>query len=337
MKAIIKGEFFRLFKSKSYFILFGIVAIIMICIVCDYNNQFYYQNGYNGYGIVRYDIDELPQLISEYEQALSEDERRLEGNLTTIERENLINQIDGIQTQLNVYRYLYEHDIPYNEYRDFAGMRNYYGDNAISAFTTFCERLTSVLPFCLSIFAIWMIAWDYFRGTYKFLYSTQTPRIKIMAGRYLTWLIISATCVLLVCTVAMCLGFLFGGAGGIVIFANASGAFGLNTFGIFCFEFVDILFRTLIIGSICFGFSLLVRNILIPVLPSAVMFIGSFFAYASSEISTFLSVLLGGFQFAFIMGGMQTLYILYAILMGVTFALACLLCGTAGFLKRDLK
>lgn len=337
MKTIIKGEFFRLLKSKIYFILLAILVIVIACLVYDYNNHFYYQNGYNGYGIVRYDIDELPQLISEYEQALVEDEGRLEGNLTTIERENLINEIDSLQTQLNVYRYLYAHKIPYDEYQDFAGMRNYYGDNAISAFATFCERLTAVLPFCFSIFAIWMIAWDYFRGTYKFLYSTETPRKKIIAGRYLTWLILSASCVLLICVAAMCLGFLFGGAGGIVIFANASGAFGLNTFGVFCFEFADILARTILIGSMSFGLSLLWRNVVFPILLSLIVFIASFFAYMSSEISTFLSVLLGGFPFAFIMGGMQTLYILYSCMIFMALAIIFMVCGGIRFSKRDLR
>ncbi|MGM9646472.1 MAG: hypothetical protein ACI3XS_07270 [Eubacteriales bacterium] len=337
MRAVMKGELFRLFKSRIFYILIAVLSAVLICLVKYYDNYFYYQNGYNGYDILRYELDELPEIISEHENLIAETERWLEGNLTTMERERLTEETETLRTQLNVYRYLYEHKIVYADYQDFAGMRNYYGDNAISAFTTICEQLNAILPFVFSLFAIWMIAWDYFCGTYKFLYSTQIPRRRIMSGRYVTWLIVSAVGVLLCCTAAACLGFLFGNGGGIVIFANVSGAFGLNHFGIFCLEFADIVFRTLAVGSMTFGLAMLWKNVLLPAFPSLMLCIATFFAYAVSEVSPLLSVLLGGIPYVFIVNGIPSLYILYVVFIGIAFALACLSIGIIHFTKKDLK
>ena len=339
MKSMIKGELFRLTKCKVYIILFAVLAVIMVFIVWDYDNSFYYQTAYNGYGISRYEIEDLPDIIAEYTEEIAECEAELaDPQLIAAQREYLEETLDGLKTQLNVYNYLYKHGIAYSDYQDFAGMYNYYGDNAISAFATFGGELTAVLPVVFSFLAIWLMAWDYFRGTYKFLYSTQTPRKKIAAGRYVCWLIVTSAGVLLCCVAALCLGYMFGSGGGTVIFANASGAFGLNTFGVFCLEFADILFRTVVIGSVSFGLSLLFRNVILPAIPPLIMLTGSLFTFViGEEVSPFLSVLMGGLPYTFIAECTRALYILYVVLIGLVFAAVCLLCGGFRFIKRDLK
>lgn len=339
MKYMIKGELFRLAKCKVYIILFAVLAVIMVCLVWDYDNSFYYCTGYNGYGISKYEIEDLPDIIAEYKEELEECEAALaDTQPAAVQREYLEELVDGLNTQINIYSYLYAHGIAYSDYQDFAGMFGNYGDNAISAFATFCGQLTAALPAVFSVLAIWIMAWDYFRGTYKFLYSTHTPRIKIAAGRYLTWLAVAAAGVLLCCIAALCLGYMFGSGGGIVIFANASVAFGLNTFGIFCLEFADILFRTLAIGTVSFGLSLLFRNVILPAIPPLAIIAGSLFTYViSEEVSPFLAVLAGGMPYTFIAEGTAVIYILYAALIGLAFAAVCLLCGGVRFVKRDLK
>lgn len=336
MKTIVRGELFRLLRSGAFFIAAAVLTAVLVCLALDYDGRFYYQTGYNGYGIVRYEAEDLPALIAGCEEQIAENERLLAGPLTESEREYLSEETAGLRTQRSVYRFLEKHEIAYADYQDFAGLRDQYGDNAISAFFTFCERLSAVLPLVFSVFAVWMIAWDWLRGTYKFLYSTQVPRKAIAAGRWLAWLAAAAGGSLLCCAAALCLGFLFGGGGGAVVFANASGAFALRLFGVFCLETADILFRTVAVGSLSFGLALLWKIPVFPLLPAAALAVAAPFAYAAAEVSPFLPVLLGGAPYGFLTGGTSVCPVCAALVWEAA-AAVCLAVGGLRFVRRDLK
>lgn len=335
MKTMIGGELRRLFQLKTFYLLLAVIAGALALLSYMYGENFSYQSGYNGYGIVKYEMNDLPAWIKDCEERIDEDEKLLAEPITQTERERLEQEICSVKTQLNVYRYLWKNNITYGEYQDFAGIGGCYGDSALSSFVAFSHKLTAVLPFMFALFAVWLTEWDFFRGTYKFLYSSDVPRKRIVAARYLGWLVVAVCGVILSCSAAALIGFSYGSGKGAVFFANPSVAFRLNFFGLFLFETADILYRTVVFGSIGFALCLLTNNALLSVLPATGVFIGAFFIPVFD--APFLSILVGGAPFAFLAEGATNFGLLAVLLSEAAVTILLAAVGVWRFVKRDFK
>lgn len=176
---------------------------------------------------------------------------------------------------------------------------------------------------------------DFSSGTYKFIYSTSTSRKKIILTRYSMWIVMALGLTLITCGLMTGLSFMFGNAQGTVIFANLTTVFEMNFFELCLFETANILFRTILIGTVVFAVSLMAKNIVVPLTLNAAWCVGGYLTYISEV--PFLNVLINGFSYAFSVIGASTIYILYYFLsaIAVTLLISCI--GIFIFLKRDFK
>ncbi len=328
---------------KSGILGFIIILIVALCVyaVIDFDNIFKYGSGGSGYGIHRYDnMEEVADLLEETDESIAEVEAELSSPTVSNSdnrehREYLEQLLSELKTESNIYRYILEKNISYEDYNDFAYVNAYKYDSAFSAATDIYRQVNYFLPFILALLSAVIMPLDFHTGTYRIIYSTSTPRKKVIASRYLTWLITAAVFTLLVCGAVAALSFMFGGAQGSVIFANLTSVFTMNYFGLCAFETVSILFRSLIVGSIIFAVSLFFKNAVVPVVVDVALCAAAYTAYFSEM--PFLNVLLNGFVYAFKGAGASTIYILYVALIWLAAAAALLVFGSAWFIKRDLK
>lgn len=337
MRKLFSAEIRRLLKSGIFYVLAAVCAAVCAVLCVYYDGEFYYQTNYNGYGIVRYETEDIPSVLENLEEEAAECETALAGTLPEAQREYFEDILSDLKIQIQIYRYLYAHGIAWEDYQDFAGFHRYYGDSAISAFESFSELLTGILPLIFAIFSLYFTVRDMKNGAWKFLYASDTPRLKIMEARFLVWLAVSAAGTVLCCLVCAGLSFLFGGAEGTVIFATETIAFGTNYFGIICMETGSILFMTLVSGCVTFGVSLFTKSVLLSVIPAACFFTASFFTYALAETIPFFSVFFGGILQIFTAGGITAPAAVSGVLAAASLAVLALSCGGLYFRHKDLK
>lgn len=337
---MIKAELRRLWKSGIIPVLFLLTAILLVVEAIIFADQFDYSRKGSGYGIREYRSEtEVLELLDETRASLEEIEEKLNsGKLIEADEKYYMELAEELRVQINIYQYISDTDLPYEEYVDYLHIRQYREDNAFSAFTHFCADLSYFVPLIFAILAAIFMPWDFHKGTYRFLYSTSRKRLTIILPRFLTWLIVAFGGTLISCSTAALIAFLFGGARGAILFANLSGVFRTNYIGVFFLETANVLLRTLVVGVIVFGIGLMVRNIFVPLAADALLCISSYVLYfANIQSSAFIDTLLCGVTQLFIDFGATNILLLYALLIQVGAMTIFSLIGALIFLKRDLK
>lgn len=337
---MIKAELRRLWKSGIIPALILLIAILLVVETVVFADQFDYSRKGSGYGIRDYRSEtEALELLDEARESLKEIESKLSsGKLIEADEKYYSELAEELRVQINIYQYISETDLSYEEYVDYLHIRQYREDNAFSAFTHFCADLSFFVPFIFALLAAIFMPWDFHKGTYKFLYSTSRKRFEILLPRFLTWLIVATLGAFLSSVFAALLAFLFGDAQGSVLFANLSTVFRANYIGVFFLETANILLRTLVAGVAIFGIGLMVRNIFVPLVANAILCIGSYILYFTSiQSGVFMDTLLCGVTQVFIDFGATNILLLYVLLIYIgAMALSSVL-GVGIFLKRDLK
>ena len=333
---MIKAEFRRLINTGIiFFIIFLVIILCTVITVLFYNDFDFGSNG-SGYGIRRYQsLEEVSELINELQEEKSEIKAIL-SNQVIIDDDKPYYEMKLLELEMqeNIYSYILENNIAYDDYNDYANISNNKYDSAFSAFRFFAQNINYFLPFIVALLAAIIIPLDFHNGAYKFIYSSSISRNKILFARFIAFLIFAIVIVLVTCISMMSISFLFGKASGSIVFANLSSVFQMNYATYFLFETINILFRTIIIGCFIFASSLFVRNAIMPSILDVGLCIGGYMVFWSNQ--PMLNTLFIGFNQNYLCIGATSMDILYSCLILIASVILCGLSGVIRFLRRDL-
>ncbi len=332
-----KAEIIKLFKSKiSYIFLFILFAFILYGVI-DFNNNYTFTIYHSGYGIAKYDSKEqLLKFKTDAETIIVELEEELnDETLTEGQRDAIEDSIYEYNKRIRIYNYLIDNDISYTDYMDFTGTCLRAEDNAFSALYWIYDVLYYILPFVLSLFAIYIFSTDFHKGTYKFLYSTNVSRTKIIKNKYFVILFTSVIISLICFLASLIISLNFGSPQGKVIFVNNDSIFSLNYFSFYLLSSLDILFRTISLVSVIYGITLISKYAYIPLIFAAVILIINIFAVFNGN--TLLLLLDDGLYALYLYGNSKNYYLIIYVLIFLLIPLITSVLGVKKFKTVDLK
>jgi len=332
-----KADIIKLFKSKFFYIILTILFAFIIYGVIDFNNNYNLSFTYSGYGITKYESKEdLLKFKQNQETIIIDLEEELnDTSLTRDEIKEIKESLSDHNIKIKICDYLIENDISYNEYMDFLGTCSKAIDNSFSAtYYIYCV-LYYALPFVMSLLAIFLISYDFHKGTYKFLYSTNVSRTKVAKNKYVVLLFISTIVSIICFFTTMFISFNFGCTSGKVIFANNDSIFALNYLEFYLISSLDVLFRTILISSFIYGITLFFKYFYVPLIFCLIILITNIFVYFNTN--HIMQLLNNGLFTLYLGGNYYNFYIIIYLLIFILLASLTLILGKIRFNKCNFK
>lgn len=251
-------------------IVFGVVYIFADFYVNSTNSDY----PISGYGIEKYDSEEdLIALRDRIKAELLEDWGDPERD-------------DRLRTLLNIYDLLIEKDIAYHSIVDYVGVSVEKRQNGFSFFRFSIILLKTILSLSVGIFASLIVVTDFQRGTYKFLYTRNVSRLKVIWYKAIWVMVFCALAVLVSASICAIFGFNAYDNSGIkyIIIANQSGAKVLNPLQFICLDTAILLQYTAFYSVLIFSLSLFLKNSVVSVLLNGAVYVLIFICYLIDNI-----------------------------------------------------
>lgn len=324
---MLKAEFRKMFKQGLiYFVLIGVLVAVLFGTIYFSSESTLDSYKHYGYQVSPYEsIDDIEALLRDAYKSL-ENPNDLDGET-----------IGRIKTSINIYEYLInEKYIEYDELVDYQGLSIEFYANKFAFFKYFVGIMRIALPIVLGIMASLIVTADFQVGMQKSLYTRSCSRLKVVGIKYSAWAITSAVLILITTLFGSLYGLYYNNFTEVnsIILANSSGAIAVNYFEIILIELADILVRVFVYGSIAFGLSLYCKNILIALVPNAVMY-GLVYAFSFINNTLLTNISLGVIS-VFEYDCSANINILYSLLV-YSVAIALSMLSLICFRKKDIK
>lgn len=324
---MLKAEFRKMFKQGLiYFVLIGVLVAVLFGTIYFSSESTLDSYKHYGYQVSPYEsIDDIEALLRDAYKSLE--------NPDDFDEE----AIGRIKTSINIYEYLInEKYIEYDELVDYQGLSIEFYANKFAFFKYFVGIMRIALPIVLGIMASLIVTADFQVGMQKSLYTRSCSRLKVVGIKYSAWAITSAVLILITTLFGSLYGLYYDNFTEVnsIILANSSGAIAVNYFEIILIELADILVRVFVYGSIAFGLSLYCKNILIALVPNAVMY-GLVYAFSFINNTLLTNISLGVIS-VFEYDCSANINILYSLLV-YSVALGLSMLSLIYFRKKDIK
>ena len=288
-----KNELFKVIKTKVFFIF-----VFVIIIILGLSGLFFesYSDGStfdSYYGVLKYEsIDDLRIHYNNNETHILDLKESF--NITnSSRRRQIIEQQIEIKEKLSmIYQYLIDNpEIKYEQYYDYGSINDLSNQEALSFFSYLTNYALFIIIFGMAIISSLIVVNDFSNGTYKFLYTSNVSRTKMVLIKYSVTTSISIALTLLITLIGISGGLIaYGIPDKIVIFASNSNVFSVNWIGYTILIFINYIQIILLISSIIFFLSLFFKSNLISIIIAVVFLFLTIVAYDLFEnITGFLS------------------------------------------------
>ena len=269
-------ELFRIYKSKTSWIVLFVAIIVFFVFSIHYALQANYYDNYIYHGVSEYKtIDEITEHID-----------KLESDLLLLDENDTENKVYVEQT-ISIYKFLSENEISYSEFQtDYSVyMSMYEGSENKIIYTEAILNVVSVLcSFSMIIISVLIVSNDFSSGLYKNVFGTNKPRKTIIKSKLCAYLIFFAIleCIFLIFALITSIQF-------DNVTPNVICFFGKKLFVLKSNNYVFLNYISQILGTIpfvvlFFGIALMMRNTYLNIITSVSAFATPYILSLFTEI-----------------------------------------------------
>lgn len=247
-----KKELFRIYKSKTSWIVLFIAIIVFFVFSINYALRANHYDNYIYHGVSEYKtIDEINEHID-----------RLEHNALLLDENDTVNKAYIEQTIL-IYKFLYENEISYSEFQtDYSVYMSMYeeSENKIIYTEHMLNIVSCVCLLSTIVISVLIISNDFSSGLYKNVFGTNKLRKNIIKSKLYAYLIFFAFLegVLLIFTLITSMQFDNTTSNVICFWGN--NLFILKSNYYIIFNYISQLLGTIPFVALFFGIALMMKN-----------------------------------------------------------------------------